>query len=76
MAARRERRSLNSQKRRFPARAVTTFTRDSRGQPTGSSPTKAQLKAISGLGFNQDGVAGKFDLEIKEIAAGRWVSPG
>ena len=37
------------------------------------APTSAQLKAITGLGFNQDGVAGKFNIEVKEIAAG---SPG
>jgi hypothetical protein len=40
------------------------------GKPQGGPPTKVQLQAITGLGFNQDGVAGKFDLEVKEIAAG------
>merc|ERR1719453_2421088 len=44
-----------------------------RGEPEGGAPTKAQLKAITGLGFNLDGVAGKFEIEVKEIAAG---SPG
>ena len=41
-----------------------------RGQPEGGAPTRAQLKAITGLGFNQDGVAGKFNILVQEIAAG------
>ena len=43
------------------------------GKPEGAAPSKRQLAAITGLGFNQDGTAGKFELEVKEIAAG---SPG
>ena len=39
-------------------------------EPEGGAPTRAQLKAITGLGFNQDGVAGKFNILVQEIAAG------
>ena len=52
----------------------SAFTQESRGQPHGGSPTAAQLKAISGLGFNQDGVVsgpgivfeGGFSLSIEK----------
>ena len=48
----------------------SSFSSSYRGQPEGGAPTKAQLKAITGLSFNEDGVAGKFQLDIKSIAAG------
>ena len=51
----------------------TSMTSDYRGRPEGGAPTKAQLGAITGLGLNQDGLAGKFDIELKSITAG---SPG
>jgi hypothetical protein len=41
-----------------------------RGQKEGGPPSAKQLAKITGLGFNQDGVAGKFDYEIVSIAAG------
>eukprot|EP01052_Picozoa_sp_SAG31_P031871 SAG31_NODE_3428_length_4289_cov_3.615990_3_plen_440_part_00 len=48
----------------------SAMSQNFRGQPEGGAPTRAQLKAITGLGFNQDGVAGKFNILIVEIAAG------
>lgn len=51
----------------------SAMSQNFRGQPEGGAPTRAQLKAITGLGFNQDGVAGKFNILVQEIAAG---SPG
>merc|ERR1719424_756445 len=58
--------------------AFANMTQSYRGQKEGGPPTKAQLKAITRLGFNEDGVAGKFDFNIQSIAAGsgRGPAPG
>ena len=47
-----------------------------RGQKEGGPPTKAQLAGITRIGFNEDGVAGKFEFNIQSIAAGSRPAPG
>lgn len=47
-----------------------------RGQREGGPPSKKQLAAIVGLGFNQDGTAGSFGLAITSISAGSAPTPG
>ena len=60
----------------------SSMTQSWRGQKEGGPPTKAQLKAITGLGLNEDGTAGKFDfvsslrnpplLAIGKASSDRW----
>ena len=53
-----------------------SMTQSWRGQKEGGPPSKEQLANITGLGFIEDGVAGKFDFEILSIAAGSAPDPG
>ena len=53
----------------------SSMSQSYRGQKEGGPPTKAQLAKITGLGLNEDGVAGKFDFEILSIAAGSKSGP-
>lgn len=46
------------------------FKESFRGEPEGGAPTKAQLAALTQIGIGSDGIAGKFNLEIKNIAVG------
>jgi len=50
--------------------AFADMTQSWRGQKEGGPPTKEQLKSITRMGFNEDGVAGKFEFKIVSIAAG------
>lgn len=52
-----------------------SMTQSWRGQKEGGAPSKAQLAKITGLGFIEDGTAGKFDFEILSIAAGVAPTP-
>merc|ERR1719223_992586 len=52
-----------------------SMTQSWRGQKEGGPPSKQQLAKITGLGFIEDGIAGKFDFEILSIAAGPGPSP-
>jgi len=55
--------------------AFADMSQSFRGQKEGGPPTKAQLKSITRIGFNEDGVAGKFEFNIQSIAAGSAHGP-
>ena len=46
-----------------------SMTQSWRGQKEGGAPSKQQLASITRIGFNEDGVAGKFQFEIHSIQA-------
>ena len=53
-----------------------SMTQSWRGQQEGGPPTARQLAKITGLGLNEDGVAGRFNFEIQSISAGSAPAPG